>query len=124
MKSRVFFLLPVLCIVILGQSSSVPRRTPTQLTGSYRMAASSPQTSSIFAPAVQYDSGGRGSTSVVVADVNGDGKPDLIVANECDYVHGACNNGSAAVLINSGDGTFKPPVAYATGGNRTQSLAV
>src|SRR5260370_42461324 len=46
------------------------------------MAASSPQTSSIFAPAVQYDSGGRGATSVVVADVNGDGKPDLIVAND------------------------------------------
>jgi hypothetical protein len=33
-----------------------------------------------FAPAVAYDSGGE-AVSVAVADVNGDGKADLLVAN-------------------------------------------
>ena len=36
-----------------------------------------------FANAVAYDSGGYTATSVAVADVNGDGKPDLLVANYC-----------------------------------------
>ena len=44
-----------------------------------------------FAPAVPYGSGGYETDSVAVADVNGDGKPDLLVANECaSYSH--CEN--------------------------------
>jgi len=33
-------------------------------------------------PAVTYDTGGHNPSSVAVADVNGDGTPDLIVANQ------------------------------------------
>ncbi len=34
-----------------------------------------------FQTAVTYGSGGANASSVVVADVNGDGQPDLLVAN-------------------------------------------
>ena len=37
-----------------------------------------------FQPAVSYNTGQRVADSVAVADVNGDGRLDLIVGNECD----------------------------------------
>ncbi|MFZ1930423.1 MAG: hypothetical protein WAU50_14895, partial [Candidatus Sulfotelmatobacter sp.] len=40
-----------------------------------------PKTAISFAPAVTYSSGGIYPGSLVVADVNGDGKPDMMVAN-------------------------------------------
>ena len=43
--------------------------------------------------------------AVAIADVNGDGKPDIITTN--DLAHGA---GSIAVLLGNGDGTFGRPV--------------
>jgi hypothetical protein len=53
-----------------------------------------------FLPAVTYNTGGY-SSSLVVADVNGDGKPDLIVANWG-------NTRTVGVLLGNGDGTFQP----------------
>ena len=50
---------------------------------------------------------GSAPNSVAVADLNGDGKPDLVVANAGDNTVG--------VLPNNGDGTFAPQVTYATG---------
>ncbi len=41
------------------------------------------------------------------ADLNGDGKLDLVVANY--------NSGTVSVLIGNGDGTFQPPVDYTVG---------
>jgi hypothetical protein len=69
----------------------------------------------LFLPAVIYDSGGEGATSAVVADVNGDGKPDLLVANF---------DGSVGVLLGNGDGTFQAAVTYGSGGRPTTSVAV
>jgi hypothetical protein len=43
---------------------------------------------------------------VVIADFNGDGKPDLAVANGDSY--------TVSVLLGNGDGTFAPAVNYAT----------
>lgn len=82
-----------------------------------------------FRQAVSYSSGGQGAYSVAVADVNGDGKPDLVVANQCDT---DCNDsegntdtdGNVGVLLGNGDGTFQTVVKYDSGGAYTLSLAV
>jgi hypothetical protein len=67
-----------------------------------------------FQPAVTYSSGGGTPWSVAVADVNGDGKPDVLVANEC--AANSCSEGSVGVLLGNGDGTFRPAVMYSSGG--------
>ncbi|HEX4750130.1 MAG TPA: FG-GAP-like repeat-containing protein [Bryobacteraceae bacterium] len=52
-----------------------------------------------FQPAVSYPVSASGSsTQVVAADVNGDGKPDLIVVN-----------GILSIYLGNGDGTFQNP---------------
>ena len=45
--------------------------------------------------------------SLAVADLNGDGKPDLIVANAADD--------TVSVLLGNGDGTFQPQQTFAAG---------
>jgi hypothetical protein len=50
---------------------------------------------------------GTGPNSVVTTDLNGDGKPDLVVCNNGD--------GTVSVLLGNGDGTFKAAVAYSVG---------
>jgi hypothetical protein len=58
-----------------------------------------------FGAAVSY-SIGKIATSVAIGDLNGDGKPDLAVA---DYAPGAAD---VAVLLGNGDGTFQTAVKY------------
>jgi FG-GAP repeat. len=52
--------------------------------------------------------------SVAVADLNRDGKPDLVTANIS----------SVSVLLGKGDGTFQPGMVYANGDGDTYSVAV
>jgi uncharacterized membrane protein len=66
-----------------------------------------------FHAAVNYDSGGQSAYSIVVADINGDGKLDLVVANGCDGSN--CSTGGVGVLLGKGDGTFKKAVVYRSG---------
>jgi hypothetical protein len=69
----------------------------------------------LFLQAVTYFSGGQGPTSVAVADVNGDGKPDMVVLNACP-ITGCVNTEVVGVLLGNGDGTFQPAVTYSSGG--------
>ncbi len=77
-----------------------------------------------FQTAVTYGSGGYYATSLAVADVNGDGKPDLLVANECAIGSNCGSSGKVGVLLGNGDGTFQAPVTYSSGGQFPYSLAV
>ncbi len=43
---------------------------------------------------------------MTTADVNGDGRPDLLVANSSDN--------TVSVFLGKGDGTFQPAVTYNT----------
>ena len=72
----------------------------------------------LFAPVVTYDPGGPQASMVTVADVNGDGKPDLVVVN-CGGCYGPPSirhDGSVAVMLGNGDGTLQPAVTYPSAG--------
>ena len=77
--------------------------------------------SKLFEPAQVYRSGGGSATSVVVADLNGDGKPDLVVANACT---GLGCEGGVSVLFGNGDGTFQAARTYPTGYTAMIAVAV
>ncbi len=64
-----------------------------------------------FFPAVAYATGEE-SDAVTIADLNGDGKPDLAVLNAGGVADAAAS--SLSVLLGNGDGTFQPQVVYAT----------
>jgi hypothetical protein len=53
--------------------------------------------------------------SVAVADLNGDGKPDLVVAN--------FGSSDVSVLLGNGDGTFQPQQTLAAGNQPTSVVA-
>jgi len=67
-----------------------------------------------FNPPVLYECGGAYPISVAIADINGDGKPDLVVANAVlELGNGEQND--VAVLLGNGEGIFQTPVAFLVG---------
>jgi len=68
-----------------------------------------------FAPPKTYPVG-MSPSAVVVGDFNGDGKPDLAVANS-----GSAN---VTILLGSGDGTFQPAKNFDVGGADPTSMVV
>ena len=69
-----------------------------------------------FQSAVTYDPGGSATSSIAIADLNGDGKPDLVVAN--------ADSGNIGVLLGNGNGTFQPVTIYGSGGELASSVAI
>ena len=55
----------------------------------------------------------RRPSSVAIGDLNGDGKPDLVIANS--------GSSTVSVLLNSGDGSFQAGLDYRTGPARSRS---
>lgn len=76
-----------------------------------------------YAP-VNYASGGFHPAALVVADLNGDQKPDLTIANGCSFRGHQCQSGNIAILVGNGEGTFQPAVTYEPGGHYLKSLAI
>jgi hypothetical protein len=68
-----------------------------------------------FKAPVSYSSGGYHVFLVAAGDVNGDGHPDIVVANECDSA--SCTHGTAGVLLGNDDGTFQAAQTYNSGGS-------
>jgi hypothetical protein len=77
-----------------------------------------------FANAVVYGTGGDYAASVAVADLNGDGKADVVVANCGSGGNCGMSPGSVGVLLGNGDGTFQTAVAYSSGGYGAVSVAL
>lgn len=75
-------------------------------------------------PAVTYNTGGfsnNGLGGIAVVDVNGDSKPDVLVADGCVQ---SCPNGSVSILLGNGNGTFQAATHYSSGGWGAYGLAV
>jgi hypothetical protein len=76
-----------------------------------------------FKTSVNYDATGWNATQIAVADLNGDGKRDVVLG-ACGAVNCWDAHGVVTVLLGKGDGTFQPPVGYDSGGALVDGVAI
>jgi hypothetical protein len=83
-----------------------------------------------FKPEVDYPAGSKPG-ELKIADVDGDGKLDLVVPNSLNeycascaaVMCSACSSTTVSVLLGKGDGTFQPRVSYETGNSPGSATA-
>jgi hypothetical protein len=115
-------------IVLIVLAALAKTRAADQVSGKQRVmpvqdAASTPPPPVSVKPAVLYNSGGSSSYSVAIGDLNGDGKPDLVVANWGGN-NGGAGEGTVGVLLGNGNGIFQTAVTYGSGGIEAFSVAI
>ena len=98
----------------LGTSTATVVSTwPSRTTTSNSIGVLFGQPGGTFSAATAYSSGGVDPTSLAIGDLNGDGRPDLVVANSGDTMGIA---GNVAVLLGQPGGTFASPLVLTSGG--------
>lgn len=73
-------------------------------------------------PVVIFDSGGEQGGAVLAADVNGDGKADLVTDVNCKG--GDCSKGFLSVLPGTGNGTFETAILFDVGGATPEGISI
>jgi len=106
----------LLSVSLFGQSNDVARAAQPALSGTpletYPL--------NLFRAGVTFPSGGAYASAVAVADVDRDGHPDVLVANQNGGAFG-----TVGVLLNHGQDTaFDSPVLYSTGATNPSAIAV
>jgi hypothetical protein len=76
----------------------------------------------VFAGIPNYPAG-YNVQSIATGDLNSDGIPDVVVANNC-HSSSNCSNGGVSVLISNVNGTYQAPVSYSSGGLNAFSIAL
>src|SRR5579863_7878187 len=91
----------------LFQGGCMLRRVLVTLSSVFILGGTLLAQSSQFIEAPQY-AVGTSPLAAAIGDLNGDGKPDIVITNKVDE--------TISVLLNNGDGTFAPQVVYNVGG--------
>ena len=88
-------------------------------------ALSSLDASSLLGRAKLYPTGGTMPGPVAVGDLNGDGRPDLLMVDPCAWSgYEYCTGSGVGVVLSTGKGKLKYSSMYSTGGTWATSLAV
>jgi len=103
-------IVPAAGIPARGTATAGSSRSPPRFPGSaasWRLRDRSPASSSIALGAPPSFGAGTSLDAVAVGDFNGDGKLDLVAAND--------GSNNVTIFLGNGDGTFQPAVNYGVG---------